>query len=152
MPILEAVPQVNREARDRFLRKIEEEVWVLKGKTVGLWGLAFKPDTDDVRESPALAAAAALMERGARVRAYDPQAMENARRALPGLELARDPYDAAAGADCLAVVTAWDVFRKADLARLKSAMRHPTVVDGRNLFDPAAMRAAGFTYRSMGRP
>jgi UDPglucose 6-dehydrogenase len=152
MPLLEAVPVVNREALDRFLKRIGEEVWVLKGKTVGLWGLAFKPDTDDVRESPALAAAAALMERGARVRAYDPQAMENARRALPGLELARDPYDAAAGADCLAVVTAWDVFRKADLARLKSAMRHPTVVDGRNLFDPAAMRAAGFTYRSMGRP
>ena len=152
MPFLEAVPVVNREALDRFLKKIEEEVWVLKGKTIGLWGLAFKPDTDDVRESPALAAAAALRERGARVRAYDPQAMENARQVLPDLELARDPYDAAAGADCLAIVTAWDVFRKVDLVRLKSVLRHPTVVDGRNLFDPAAMRAAGFTYRSLGRP
>jgi UDPglucose 6-dehydrogenase len=78
--------------------------------------------------------------------------MENARRALPDLELARDPYDAATGADCLAVVTAWDCFRTVDLARLKAAMRHPTVVDGRNLLDPAAMRAAGFTYRGMGRP
>jgi UDPglucose 6-dehydrogenase len=152
MPILEAVPLVNREARDRFIRKIEEEVWVLKGKTIGLWGLAFKPDTDDVRESPALAVAAALRERGARVRAYDPQAMERAREALPDLECAPDPYAAAAGADCLAIVTAWEVFRKADLAKLKGVMQHPTIVDGRNLYDPAAVRAAGFTYRSMGRP
>ncbi len=152
MPILEAVPVVNREALGRFLRSIEEEVWVLKGKTIGLWGLAFKPDTDDVRESPALAVAAALRERGAVVRAYDPQAMERAREAMPDLVCAADPYDAASGADCLAVATAWEAFRTVDLARLKGAMRHPTVVDGRNLFDPAAMRAAGFTYRSIGRP
>ncbi len=152
MAILEAVPGTNREALDRFLRKIEEEVWVLKGKTIGLWGLAFKPDTDDVRESPALAAAAALRERGAVVRAYDPQAMETARRAMPDLATAPDPYAAAAGADCLAVATAWEIFRTVDLARLKGVMRHPTIVDGRNLFDPAAIRAAGFTYRSVGRP
>jgi len=152
MPILEAVPVVNRDALNRFLRKIEEEVWVLKGKTIGLWGLAFKPDTDDVRESPALAAAAALRDRGAVVRAYDPQAMDRAREAMPDLVCAADPYDAAAGADCLAIATDWQVFREADLGRLKRVMRHPTVVDGRNLFDPAAMRAAGFVYRSMGRP
>jgi UDPglucose 6-dehydrogenase len=150
--LLDAVHAVNEEARERFVRKIEEEVWVLKGKTIGLWGLAFKPDTDDVRESPALAVAAMLQERGARVKAYDPQAMAKAREAMPGLDLASDPYDAATDADCLAIATAWEEFRRADLARLKTAMRHPTIVDGRNLFDPAAARAAGFIYRSMGRP
>ena len=152
IPLLDAVQAVNREARERFLKKIEEEVWILKGKTIGLWGLAFKPDTDDIRESPAVAIAAALLERGARVQAYDPQALVRAREALPALVGCPDPYAAAAGADCLVVATEWDEFRKADLPRLKGVMLHPTVVDGRNLFDPEILRAAGFTYRSVGRP
>jgi UDPglucose 6-dehydrogenase len=151
IPFLDAVQEVNREARERFVKKIEEELWVLKGKTVALWGLSFKPDTDDIRESPALAVAAALLERGAAVKAHDPQAMEKARAALPALVCCPDPYAAAAGADGLVLATEWDVFRNADLTRLKSVMRHPTVIDGRNLFDPAALRAAGFTYRSVGR-
>jgi UDPglucose 6-dehydrogenase len=119
---------------------------------VALWGLAFKPDTDDLRHSPALDVARRLVEGGAHVTAYDPVAMPAAKTLLSGVEFAADPYEATRGADCLAVCTEWSVFATADLDRLRDEMAHPVVVDGRNVMDPATMARAGFTYASMGRP
>ncbi len=150
--ILREVQRVNADARELFVKRIEEELWILKGKTVGVLGLSFKPDTDDVREAPALTIIGRLQEKGARIRAYDPVASAKAKPHLPGVRICRSAYEAARGADCLALTTEWGEFRTLDLKRLKRVMAHPTVVDGRNLWDPEVMRRAGFTYRSVGRP
>jgi UDPglucose 6-dehydrogenase len=150
--LLREVQRINGEARDLFLKKVERELWIVKGKRIAALGLSFKPDTDDVRESVALKVVKALLERGADVRAYDPQAMERAKEELPGLRTARTAYEAARGADCALLLTEWKEFRELDLAKLKKVMAHPTVIDGRDLFDPEKMKEAGFTYRSVGRP
>jgi UDPglucose 6-dehydrogenase len=150
--LLREVQRINEEARELFLKKVERELWIVKGKRIAAFGLSFKPDTDDVRESVALKVVEALLARGADVRAYDPQAMDRAKEALPALKCARSPYEAAKGADCALLLTEWKEFRALDLGRLKKAMAHPTVIDGRNLFDPEKMKEAGFTYRSVGRP
>jgi UDPglucose 6-dehydrogenase len=149
--LLREVQRINSEQRERFLKKIEKELWVVRGKRIGVWGLSFKPHTDDVRESPAIKICAALRDAGAKVRAFDPKGMEKAKELLAGIEWATDPYHAAEGADCLAVCTEWEEFRKADLAKLKGLMAHPTVVDGRNCWDPAEMAKLGFAYRCVGR-
>jgi UDPglucose 6-dehydrogenase len=150
--LLRQVQAVNVAQRDRIVKKIEAELWVLKEKTVGMWGLSFKPDTDDIREAPALFVAQQLVEKGAVVRAHDPKAIEKARRVMPNLIYCVDPYEAARGADCLVLMTEWDEFRRVDMARVLSGMAHPTLIDSRNVFDPAQIRALGFTYRSVGRP
>jgi len=150
--LLREVQRINEEARDLFLKKVERELWIVKGKRIAAFGLSFKPDTDDVRESVALKVVQALIARGADVRAYDPEGMERAREALPGLKCARSAYEAAKGADCVLLLTEWKEFRDLNLEKLKRAMAHPTVIDGRNLFDPEKMKEAGFTYRSVGRP
>ncbi len=150
--ILREVQRINLEMRDRFVQKIEKELWVVKGKTIAQLGLSYKPDTDDIRESPALAVARMLIERGARLRVYDPEAMDQAKRVLSSdVVFCRDAFDAATGADALVLATEWREFKELDLGRLKTLMTHPTLFDGRNLFDPAAVRALGFTYRSVGR-
>jgi UDPglucose 6-dehydrogenase len=149
--LLREVQRINLEQRDRFLKKIEQELWVVRGKKIGVWGLAFKPNTDDVRESPAIKICSALRDAGAKVRAYDPKGMEKAKEILAGIEFAGDAYAAIEGADCLALCTEWEEFRKSDLAKVKSLMAHPTIVDGRNCWDPAEMARMGFTYRSVGR-
>lgn len=149
--LLKEVQRINAEASERFLKKLRAELWVLKDKTIGVLGLAFKPNTDDVRSSPAVDIVKRLQAEGARVRAYDPQAMEKARAILKDVTLCKDAYEAAQGCDALLIVTEWDEFRKLDLTRLKSALAHPTVFDGRNLLDPAKMSAHGFLYRSVGR-
>ncbi len=150
--LLREVRRVNAEARDRFLQKVQEELWIVKGKTIAALGLSFKPDTDDVRESVAVAVVQRLAAQGAKVRAYDPQAMEKARPVLDGVALCGSALEAAAGADCALLLTEWKEFREMDLRRLRKAMAHPTLLDGRNVFDPAKMRELGFTYRSVGRP
>jgi UDPglucose 6-dehydrogenase len=150
--LLREVMKVNADARERFLKKIQEELWIVKGKTIAAWGLAFKPDTDDLRESVAMAVVKRLAEQGAKVRAYDPQAMEKAKPQLEGVVFCSDPLEAAEGADCALLLTEWAEFRDLDLARVKKVMAHPTLLDGRNLFDPAKVRELGFTYRSVGRP
>lgn len=149
--LLKEVQQINAEAIDRFLKKIRDGLWVLKDKTIAILGLAFKPNTDDVRSAPALQLIRRLQQEGGRVRAYDPQAMEKARRELPDVVYCQDAYEAAQGCDALVIATEWDEFRKLDLGRLKSLMGHPTVFDGRNLFDPDQMTSLGFTYKSIGR-
>ncbi len=150
--LLGEVDRINRARIDALVEKIRAVLWHLEDKRVALWGLAFKPDTDDLRHSPALEVARRLVEGGAHVVAYDPVAMPAAKTLLGDIEFAADPHEAARGADCLAICTEWDVFASADLDRLREEMAHPVIVDGRNVFDPATMAAAGFTYASMGRP
>jgi UDPglucose 6-dehydrogenase len=150
--LLREVQRVNVEARERFLKKVEEELWIVKGKTIAALGVAFKPQTDDLRESVAIAVIQRLVQQGARVRAYDPQAAEKAKPVLKDVTFCASALEAAAGADCALLLTEWDEFRTIDLRKLKKAMAHPTLLDGRNLYDPAKMRELGFTYRSVGRP
>jgi UDPglucose 6-dehydrogenase len=150
--LLAEVERVNLARIDAFVEKVLAVAGDLEDRRVGLWGLAFKPDTDDLRHSPALEVARRLMAGGARVTAFDPVAMAPAKPLLEGVEFAADPYEAAREADCLAICTEWSVFASADLHRLHDAMARPAVVDGRNVMDPVAMAEAGFTYASMGRP
>ncbi len=150
--ILREVQRINAEARERFLQKVEQELWIVKGKTIAALGLSFKPDTDDLRDSVAVAVVQRLAGMGARIRAYDPRAMGKARKILKGVTLCRSALEAASGADCALLLTEWDEFRRIDLNKFRQKMAHPTVIDGRNLFDPAKMRELGFTYRSVGRP
>jgi UDPglucose 6-dehydrogenase len=150
--ILKEVMEVNVAQRKRFLRKIEEALWVVKGKTVAVLGLAFKPHTDDIREAPALDVLAWLEKQGAAIRAYDPAAQENVRQLFPGIVYCDSPYQAAEKADAVLIVTEWDEFRDLDLPRLRQTMNHGIIVDGRNIFAPALASEAGFEYYSMGRP
>lgn len=150
--LLQGVVQVNHAQRERMVEKIRQSAGgSFDNVCVAVWGLTFKALTDDLRDSPALAIAQRLIQEGAAVRAYDPAAGESAARAVPGLDLAADPYDAAAGCDVLAVLTEWDMFRWLDFERIGSSMRRPAIVDTRNLLDPAAMRRFGFRYDGVGR-
>ncbi|WP_304963162.1 UDP-glucose/GDP-mannose dehydrogenase family protein [uncultured Alistipes sp.] len=152
MRIVEAVDRVNEEQKKIVYDKLRRILGPLEGKTVALWGLAFKPETDDVRESPALVTVRLLLEAGAAVRAYDPAAMETARRQLGGaVTYARTIYDAAEGADAIALMTEWKQFRMPSWSRLKSVMRGDLVVDGRNIFDRDEVVAAGFRYVGIGK-
>ncbi|HEX2165070.1 MAG TPA: UDP-glucose/GDP-mannose dehydrogenase family protein [Thermoanaerobaculia bacterium] len=150
--IIEAVLEANEATRRRMVDKVEQALGgSVAGKTLAVLGLSFKPDTDDVRESPAIDVARALLARGAAVRAFDPEAMEAAKAELPALELAADAYDAADGADALVVLTEWNQFRKLELGRLARLLRQPLIVDLRNIYEPEKMVAAGFRYVSVGR-
>jgi UDPglucose 6-dehydrogenase len=149
--LLNAVMEINRDQRILAVEKLRECLGTLRGQVVGLLGLAFKPNTDDMREAPSIDIARALLKRGATVRGYDPAANGKARAVLPELEFRNNAYAAARGADGVVVVTEWNEFRQLDLARLKRSMRRPVLVDGRNIYDPAAMRRLGFVYRGMGR-
>ena len=150
--ILKAVEQVNRSQRERFVDRIEESLGSLKGKTIALWGLAFKPRTDDMREAPSITVINKLLVLGAKIQAYDPQA-ERVARDMFGtrIQLVDKAYDALKGADALAIVTEWNEFREPDFARMRKLMRAPIIFDGRNLYNPTHMTALGFTYISIGR-
>jgi len=123
----------------------------VRGRTLGVLGLSFKPETDDMRDAPSLDIVAALEQRGAALRAYDPVAMEVARKLLPSVTLCEDAYEACEEADALVIVTEWNQFRMLDLERVKSLLREPVVVDLRNVYDPARMRESGFRYTCVGR-
>ena len=150
--LLRAVMEINRDMRRLVLQKIRGALGTLEDRTIGVLGLAFKPNTDDMRESPAVEIIHLLQSEGARVKAFDPAANEAARSMLPGVDLARDAYAVAEGADALILLTSWSQFRRLDLERIRQAMRYPLVVDGRNLYDPAEMVAKGFFYLPIGRP
>jgi UDPglucose 6-dehydrogenase len=151
--ILQAVQDVNTRQKTRLFAKIKAALGSVKGKTVAVWGLAFKPRTDDMREAPSVPLIEALLNGGARVQAYDPEAGRVAKGIFGDrVALAARSYDALKGADCLAIVTEWNEFRRPDLARMRSLMKTPLVFDGRNLFSPAQMKQNGFTYYSIGRP
>ncbi|MFZ5880623.1 MAG: UDP-glucose dehydrogenase family protein [Chloroflexota bacterium] len=150
--ILNAVMDVNYDRRTAAVRRTEEMLGgSLKGKTVGLLGLAFKPNTDDMRDAPSIDIATELIEAGAKVRGYDPVSMEVARPILPAVELVDDPYALAEGCDALIVVTEWNEFKQLDLEKLKGLLKSPVIFDGRNIYDPNHLRAMGFTYRAIGR-
>jgi len=123
----------------------------LQDKVIGLLGLSFKPNTDDMREAPAVEIAHLLEHEGAQVRAYDPVAMGNARRLLPGVTLFEDPYELADGCEAIVVVTEWNEFKHLDMGRIRQMMRRPIVIDGRNIYDPERMQALGFIHRGVGR-
>jgi UDPglucose 6-dehydrogenase len=151
--IVEAAITANQRQIARMVAKIVQAVGAPRGKKVGVLGLAFKPNTDDLREAPALAIIAGLKRRGMKVRVFDPVAMPHA-KALPvmrGVDLANDAYDAARGAHALAIVTEWNEFRGMDLARLKRIMRKPVLCDLRNLYDPAEVETAGLRHVGVGR-
>jgi UDPglucose 6-dehydrogenase len=152
---MHAVQVVNDAQKQRLIEKISERLGAdLSGRRFAVWGLAFKPDTDDMREAPSLTIVRGLVKRGAQVVAYDPAAMDEARRAfgsLPGLAYAKGPLEAVAGSDALVVVTEWKEFRSPDFSELKRRLRTPLVFDGRNLYDPVLVRAAGLEYFGIGR-
>lgn len=151
--LLRETARVNEEQRFRFVERVRRTMGTLTGKRIGVLGLAFKEGTDDVRESPAIAIVRELVRQGASVCAHDPAAMERAREALLPMQItyAHDGYDAARGSDALLILTAWRQFAQIDLQRLRSIMRAPVIFDGRNLFAPEEMAAAGFVYHSIGR-
>jgi UDPglucose 6-dehydrogenase len=153
--ILKEVEQVNLRRTKLFVKKIQKALWVLKGKTIAVWGLSFKPDTDDIREAPSLKVVKELLGEGACLRLYDPQAMANAQRVLPEaagqVTYCNSAGEAARGADALLLLTEWSEFREVDLARVHDLMGVPVLIDGRNFLDPHAAIAAGFEYHSVGR-
>ena len=150
--ILKSVEAVNEAQKERLVAKMEVHFKQLKGKTIALWGLAFKPRTDDMREAPAIPIIERLLAGGAAVRAYDPAAVAVARRLFDGrIALCERSYDALAGADALAIVTEWNEFREPDFEKMRSLLKSPVVFDGRNIYSPEHMRALGFTYFSIGR-
>ena len=149
--LLHAVMDINRDQRMLVIDILRERLDELPGRAVGLLGLAFKPNTDDMRDAPSIDIAKVLLAAGADVRAYDPAAMERAKHLLPAVEYRRDAYEVAEDADAIVLVTEWNEFRNLDMARVKQVMRRPVIVDGRNIYDPPAMRALGFEYTGIGR-
>ena len=149
--LLRAVMDINYDQRKRAIIKLRECLGSLRGRTVGILGLSFKPNTDDMRDAPSIAIIHFLQHEGAQVRAYDPVAMPNARRMLQDVVCCKDPYEAADGADAIILVTEWNEFKHLDMKRLAASMRQPLLLDGRNIYDPVRMRTIGFTYLGMGR-
>ena len=149
--LLKEVQRINAEQMDRFVKKIADTLWVLKGKTLGVLGLAFKQNTDDVRMSPAIDLCQRLQKEGAALRVHDPQAMEKARAVLTDVTYVDDMNDVAEGCDALVIATEWPQFKKLDLEKARKALTHPIIFDGRNLFDLEEMERLGFLYKSIGR-
>jgi UDPglucose 6-dehydrogenase len=149
--IVDAVIEANERQRDAMLPKIEKLVGDLGGKKVGILGLSFKPETDDMRESPAIDIVKAIIERGGTVKAFDPVAMDEAKRYLNGIEYASDEYDAIDGADVMVIITEWNQFRALDMERVKQLLKAPRIADLRNVYEPEDMRELGFEYVGVGR-
>jgi UDPglucose 6-dehydrogenase len=143
--------EINDDRRGMAVRRLKEMLGSLQGKTVGLLGLSFKPNTDDMRDAPAITIANRLIAGGAKVKAYDPVAMDFASPQLPSIEMAPDPYSLAEGCDALMIVTEWNEFKQLDFERIHKIMRQPYIFDGRNIYDPEYMKELGFMYRGMGR-
>jgi UDPglucose 6-dehydrogenase len=149
--LLKEVQQINQAQMERFIKKIKETLWVLKDKTIGVFGLAFKQNTDDVRMSPAIELCQKLEAEGATLRVFDPEAMEKAKALLPNATYVDEMNSVPEGCDALVIATEWPVFRKLDIERARKVMSHPIMFDGRNLFDPREMEALGWIYKSIGR-
>jgi len=149
--ILKAVRDTNEEQKKFVLQKIKDELWIIKDKTIAVLGLAFKANTDDLRNAPSIDLIRALIQEGARVKVYDPKAMDKAKKFLKDVVFCKDLYQAAGSADCLIVATEWNEFKEMDFARLKKALKRPLVVDARNIYEPALLRKQGFTYVGVGR-
>ena len=150
--LLKEVQRINAGQMERFVKKITDTLWVLKDKTIGVLGLAFKQNTDDVRMSPAIDLCQRLQKEGAKLRVFDPQAMEKAKALLKDVTYVENMNDVAVGCDALVIATEWPEFKKLDLERARRELTHPILFDGRNLFDPGEMEKIGFIYKSVGRP
>jgi UDPglucose 6-dehydrogenase len=149
--ILDSVIRVNEEQKKRMVVKIQEKVGDLRGKTIGILGLSFKPNTDDIRESSSMVIIGDLLAMGAKVKAFDPAAIDEAKAVLPEVEYGRDPYDVAKGSDALVLATEWNQFRRLDLQRIKTLLKTPIFIDLRNVYDPDQMKRLGFNYCGVGR-
>ncbi len=149
--LLKSVKDINEAAKMWLVKKVQDELWNLEGKTVALLGLAFKPETDDMRFAPSLDIIAEFKKLGAKVRGYDPVSQENAKGLAKGVYFAKDAYDCVAGADCVCLITEWAEFARLDMKKVITLLKHPIMIDGRNLYNPAKMRELGFIYKSVGR-
>ncbi len=149
--LLKSVRKINEEQKRFFIKKIEETLWNIKNKNIGVLGLSFKPNTDDIRNSIAMEIIRTLKSAGAKIKAYDPQAMAKAKAEIRGIQFCKDSYAAAKNSDCLLIMTEWAEFKKLDLAKIKKLLAQPVIIDGRNMFEPAAMKKLGFVYKCVGR-
>jgi UDPglucose 6-dehydrogenase len=153
--LLEEVDKINQRRAVQFVEKVRSVLWSLKDKTLAVWGLSFKPNTDDIREAPSLRLVPMLLKEGARLKLYDPKAMENFKKLYPpgkDLDYAPDMYSAVEGASALLIFTEWEEFQRADLSRVKELMELPIIIDGRNIYEPDAVRGLGFEYYGVGVP
>jgi UDPglucose 6-dehydrogenase len=149
--ILRAVTHVNYDQRKRLIQKLRHILGGFRGRTIGLWGLAFKPNTDDMRDAPSISLINMLQHEGATIKAYDPEAQDNAKQLVEDVIFCDDPYQVAENADGLILITEWNEFKQLDMSRVKSLMQEPVLIDGRNIYDAKRMAEMGFTYRGMGR-
>jgi UDPglucose 6-dehydrogenase len=149
--LLRAVMEINYDQRKRVIQKLRDILGSFRGKTIGILGLAFKPNTDDMRDAPSIEIIHMLQHEGAQIKAYDPQAVETAKRILTNVEYCKNPYAVAEDADALILVTEWNEFKQLDMMRIKETMRQPILLDGRNIYEPRMMKETGFIHRGMGR-
>lgn len=149
--LLKAVEKINEDQKALFIKKVEAAVWNINSKNIGILGLAFKPNTDDMRFAPSVDIIKALQDQGARIKAYDPHAMKKAKQVLKNVEFCKDSYSVCKNSDCLLILTEWQEFKELDLKRVKRLLKQPVVVDGRNIYDPEKIRSLGFHYFSIGR-
>jgi UDPglucose 6-dehydrogenase len=149
--LLSAVMEVNRQQRKIIVNKIKNIMGTLEGRQIGILGIAFKPNTDDIRDAVSVDVINALLEKGCRIKAFDPVAMPNAKKVVRGVDFVKDSYAAAENVECLVVLTEWNEFRELDMAKIKLLMKKPAVVDGRNIYDPEKLRKLGFEYSGIGR-
>ena len=150
--MLKEAERINKQRIDILLEKVKKALWVIKDKQIGVLGLAFKANTDDIRFAPAIEVIRRLLAEGATIRAYDPEAMDRSRSVLPNIQYGRDPHDVAQSADALLLLTEWEEFRKLDWNRIQQEMARPLILDARNMLRAAEMEALGFEYVSFGRP
>lgn len=149
--LLKSVEKINEEQKKSIVKKIEEAVWILKGKTIGILGLSFKPNTDDIRFSPAIEIVSELINHGAKIKAYDPVSMDKAKKELPELICCRNPYEVCKGSNALAILTDWDEFKRLNLIKIKKLLKTPIFIDARNLYDKEDLNKLGFIYKGVGR-
>lgn len=148
--LLKEVMKINDGQKKLIVKKIEDTLWVLKGKTIAVLGLAFKPDTDDMRFAPSLDIIKMLQEAGAKIKAYDPQSMQKAKGLLKDIKYGKSVYETVKDADCLVLLTEWKEFKEMDLLKVKKLLKHPIIIDGRNMFDSRKMNSMGFVYKGVG--
>ena len=150
--LLKAVHKINQQAKERYVEKVEQTLSSLKHKTLAIWGLSFKPDTDDMREAPSIEIIRRLQRKGAKIRAFDPAATDNASKILKNVVYCQSPKEAAYNADALLLLTEWNVFKQIDLSQISKVMKQPPYLfDGRNIYDPQKVKSCGFHYKGIGR-
>lgn len=149
--LLKAVKEINKEQKNYLIKRIKDVLWIVNDKTIGVLGLSFKPNTDDIRNAPSIDIIKILLTEGAKVRVYDPQAMVKAKYLLNNVKLCKDAYAVSKGADCLLILTEWDEFKELDFSKIKKLLKRPLIIDGRNIYEPKNLEKLGFTYIGIGR-